>query len=1419
MKNIFISSTFRDMHAERDLVQERVLPALRAEARKYGDNVEAIDLRWGVDTSTLETDEGSAKVLTVCLDEIDRSHPYMLIFLGERYGWIPKGELIEKAVKSREDKYITDDFEKSVTALEIEYGALSEQYGDIKHCVVCFREPVTEEMDEETKCLYKEQEERGIRKLQELKERIRKDLGDEGNLITYTGTWDESAQMLINLQSGGHPLEEVLTGCYMEMFREDWKECELLTWQDREQLGFKAIMESKLRTFVGREELLDQYYGMVVNDTEDVKALVLQGEVGSGKTAIMCKLIERLEREGKNVFSFFSGTGSMSTNAELLVQQMLYYVEKQLGIEEHWKDKEEENSKTVQKLTKEEKESVYDKCLERLRELCGRLEEKIYFCIDALDQLSMDEHVEKLDFLIGNRNVQMILSCTENFPVSSVIVLDIQKERVPLLNMEDAKAVAEGILRANSREIYEEIEQELLRKTNVYSPLYISFLIQRLNMMQKDELEYLNSGEDLKAYIIDLIRNLPQEQKDAAVLILKYAVNKISKERRILQEVLNFLAVSRTGLRMSDFQKIFEKRKQEFSVLDVTLLMKYLDGFFYIGEDDRIDFTHKVIRQGLLKEINNRNSYEKEMKEYIKTLEKEDCLRMQEGMYYARVTEDYDFAGSLLKQTHETESELLFRMIQKEAAEDEGEFYSELLRRGGIEQEEVREVFLGECFGVYELSQKEIEANLNIGNTLIICLETLCERKKTEKNLWDATRIYNKMGTILLEQGRSRKALLYYKKALHYLERLLEEMNQREEYRDEMYRIYGSIGNALREQGRSEDALPYYKDTLQYRKERYEEGKNQDKNLQELCRSYSNMGHVLCDLKQEGEALSCYEHAIHYAEELDKRGRSDISQLELGKSYQDIGDFLWKHGWEDLCIREEKTISYYKKALQCAENLYEMQKSEKSLYHLAISCNKLGIIFNKVGEWDDDLVYFEKAKQCVDRLHEMQKSEKSLYHMSVIYRNMGDCVRSRTRVCFLLLDDNWPDDALTYYTKAVQCKEELHNRQKSKKSLQEMYIIYQEIEELLNDIVKDEAIFLDLFQEKREAHQEEIKVYHEKALRCREEIAEHENFKKKQQEKYENLVAAGSDRKMQAEWRLKCYEEALLCKKEMYEQDPGVLNLKELHEAYRYVGTCLCEMKQWKEALTYYEKTIELAKKLDEKWQNRSSMATVLHDYEEMVGVFRALKDGGRALEYSQKYLRYVENEYGDSKCMDNLSWVVTGCSYVGETLWNLGKIKEAVPYYRKVVECRKWQHENEKNEDSMLGLAVSYCNLGLILKDAWELEKSAEYSKKAMEVVELEKISTSIYDISQIEKITPIYKMAKEILQQVGRLEEMEDYYRNFLDWLEKLYKDKKVLRVLCENYRNLGEVLSKVGNVKDAVGYYDKAIKGMKALYADLK
>ena len=63
MKRLIISSTFVDMNAERDALQQLVLPEINAIAKKYGDVVDCTDLRWGIDTSELESEEGSRKVL------------------------------------------------------------------------------------------------------------------------------------------------------------------------------------------------------------------------------------------------------------------------------------------------------------------------------------------------------------------------------------------------------------------------------------------------------------------------------------------------------------------------------------------------------------------------------------------------------------------------------------------------------------------------------------------------------------------------------------------------------------------------------------------------------------------------------------------------------------------------------------------------------------------------------------------------------------------------------------------------------------------------------------------------------------------------------------------------------------------------------------------------------------------------------------------------------------------------------------------------------------------------------------------------------------------------------------------------------------------------------------------------------------
>ena len=83
---VFVSSTFQDMSAERDELVSRVFPVLTQKAAKRKVSLTVIDLRWGI----TEEESKMSKVVEICLEEIDKSHPFFIGLLGNRYGWIPK---------------------------------------------------------------------------------------------------------------------------------------------------------------------------------------------------------------------------------------------------------------------------------------------------------------------------------------------------------------------------------------------------------------------------------------------------------------------------------------------------------------------------------------------------------------------------------------------------------------------------------------------------------------------------------------------------------------------------------------------------------------------------------------------------------------------------------------------------------------------------------------------------------------------------------------------------------------------------------------------------------------------------------------------------------------------------------------------------------------------------------------------------------------------------------------------------------------------------------------------------------------------------------------------------------------------------------------------------------------------------------
>src|SRR5690349_1896808 len=83
---IFISSTFNDMLAERDLLACRVFPRLREWCERRRIHLIQMDLRWGVTDEMAYRDHA---VVTTSLREVERAHPFLICFIGQRYGWTP----------------------------------------------------------------------------------------------------------------------------------------------------------------------------------------------------------------------------------------------------------------------------------------------------------------------------------------------------------------------------------------------------------------------------------------------------------------------------------------------------------------------------------------------------------------------------------------------------------------------------------------------------------------------------------------------------------------------------------------------------------------------------------------------------------------------------------------------------------------------------------------------------------------------------------------------------------------------------------------------------------------------------------------------------------------------------------------------------------------------------------------------------------------------------------------------------------------------------------------------------------------------------------------------------------------------------------------------------------------------------------
>lgn len=551
----FISSTFSDMYEERELLLKKVFPRLRKLCDERQVVLTEVDLRWGIDEAHGD------KIVELCLSEIERSRPWFIGLLGERYGSI-LNKTSQDLLKS--ENWLNDYLGKrSITELEILHGVLNNPKMQ-NHAFFYFRDPryIKDLPNNINFSNFQVENNESAKKLQNLKNRIRH--ASDTNLVHLREPYSNPEQL-------AQWIEEDLCSLINRLFPKE----DVPNSLSRIEIEQDALVRSLSRQYIERPEAYKAIDTFI--DSETTQPLLITGESGIGKSALLA-----------NWGEYFR-----SLHPEILVH---YHF---LGVDANGNDWFSIVRRLIETLNQRFNFSLdISTEADQLRQIFAKAlilaseREPIIIIIDALNEIENQSGTYNLLWLPSElpHNIKIIVSTLKGNSLEVLRERNVVEYNVKPLSEDEQKRLIFIWLRHWGKELNNVRTKRIVQHHATSNPLFLRTFL--------GELRVFGSHEELDQKIdYYLAANNPTElfQK----VLSRYEEDYEDKRHSLVKDTFSFIACTRMGLAENELLELLGDNFEEPLANAIWSPLHLAAEPGLVFRNGRIKFAHNYFREAV----------------------------------------------------------------------------------------------------------------------------------------------------------------------------------------------------------------------------------------------------------------------------------------------------------------------------------------------------------------------------------------------------------------------------------------------------------------------------------------------------------------------------------------------------------------------------------------------------------------------------------------------------------------------------------------------------------------------------------------------------------------------------------------------------------------------------------------------------